>query len=350
MSTPATKGRALDPSISITIEAERADETREVVLKGLRRFNRKHAGPPEFRLVTLAARDATGRLVGGLAGEIGWKWLHVSLLWVDEARRGKGIGRALLRAAEKEAARQGCGHVYLDTLEFQARPFYEGEGYRPFGVLEGYPPGHRQYYLSKALAENGGAGSTSSPGRSTICWKRLDVPGHEAAELHRRGEGWRLHGVVVMSSDDQASSFEYTIDCDASWQSLRAIITTRLGSSPGSLMLERTTAGEWRANGTRRPDLRECVDVDLSFTPSTNLLPIRRLALAVGDSASVRAAWVRLPDLGIEVLEQVYRRTGEWSYRYESANGTFQRDLVVNERGLVVDYPGLWVAEEPPAS
>jgi len=65
------------------------------------------------------------------------------------------VGRALLRAAEREATGRGCRHVYLDTFDYQARPFYEREGYTVFGVQEDYPPGHRRFFMQKALA--GGA-------------------------------------------------------------------------------------------------------------------------------------------------------------------------------------------------
>ena len=141
----------LDGAISIRIEQEPAAATRELVLDGLRRFNRRNAEAPDFRPLTVSARSDAGTVVGGLVGETGWKWLHVDLLWVDDAYRGRGLGRALLRAAEEAAAQRGCGHVYLDTLDFQALPFYEREGYSIFGILEDYPPGHRQYYLRKSL-------------------------------------------------------------------------------------------------------------------------------------------------------------------------------------------------------
>ncbi|PYO47835.1 MAG: hypothetical protein DMD72_09100, partial [Gemmatimonadetes bacterium] len=78
---------------------------------------------------------------------------------------------------------------------------------------------------------------------------------------------------------------------------------------------------------------------------STNLLPIRRLALKVGDRAVVQAAWVRFPEFTLELLEQTYTRLDDNTYRYESGNGAFRRDLKVDESGLVLDYPGLWSAE-----
>jgi hypothetical protein len=87
------------------------------------------------------------------------------------------------------------------------------------------------------------------------------------------------------------------------------------------------------------------VDIDLGFSPSTNLLPIRRLALNVGEEAEVRAAWLPFPSLVFEVLPQVYRREGERTYRYESRGGAFVRVLEVNAVGFVTSYPGLWQAE-----
>ena len=139
--------------VTIVVEPEPAEETRAIVFSGLRAFNRQHAEPPDFENLTLAARDADGIIVGGLVGETGWRWLHVDLLWVEERHRRHGVGRALLRTAEMEALRRGCAHVYLDTVDYQARPFYEGEGYGVFGVQDDYPPGFRRYFLRKTIAE-----------------------------------------------------------------------------------------------------------------------------------------------------------------------------------------------------
>lgn len=87
------------------------------------------------------------------------------------------------------------------------------------------------------------------------------------------------------------------------------------------------------------------VDIDLGFSPATNLLPIRRLSLARGQEAEVRAAWLPFPSLTFEVLPQVYRREGLQTYRYESGGGVFVRLLEVDAVGFVTDYPGLWAEE-----
>lgn len=113
-----------------------------------------HAEIPErpdagYRTLAVLAHD--DGLVGGLAGYTHFSWLYVEQLWVDSSHRGTGLGSALLRAAEEEARRRECRGVWLDTYSFQARPFYETHGYRLFGALDDYPPGHAKYFLTKAL-------------------------------------------------------------------------------------------------------------------------------------------------------------------------------------------------------
>jgi hypothetical protein len=104
-------------------------------------------------------------------------------------------------------------------------------------------------------------------------------------------------------------------------------------------------ARRWRLNGTECPAVGGYVDLDLGFSPSTNLLPIRRLDLPVGQEAVVRAAWLGFPSLALEPLEQVYRRIDATTYRYESAGGRFATELQVNASGLVTRYPSFWEVE-----
>ena len=100
----------------------------------------------------------------------------------------------------------------------------------------------------------------------------------------------------------------------------------------------------WWLNGAEAPAVAGCVDLDLNFSPVTNLLPVRRLSLAPGDEATVRAAWLRFPSFALEPIDQSYRRTGPATYRYKSGGGSFVRELTVNEAGFVTDYPELWMA------
>jgi len=134
----------------VTIDRDMSPADEATVVRGLLAFNERWLGPANDEPVTLVARDDQG-VVGGLIGQLRWRWLYVAKLWVDERGRGRGIGTELLKAAEDLARSRGCTDVSLDTFEYQARPFYEKLGYELFGTLDGYPPGYRQFYLRKRL-------------------------------------------------------------------------------------------------------------------------------------------------------------------------------------------------------
>jgi hypothetical protein len=180
---------------------------------------------------------------------------------------------------------------------------------------------------------------------TTIFWQRLDRPGAESARLVRDGLDWHLFGTAVFAHQDAACRLDYDVVCDAHWRTRAATISGWLGDTPVGIeiMVDRA-GGRWRLRGRDVPEVAGCMDIDLNFSPSTNLLPIRRLRLAVDEMAAVRAAWLRFPSFTLEPLDQVYRRTGATTYRYESAGGEFMRDLEVNNAGFVTRYPGFWEA------
>ena len=135
---------------SVKIDRDMSADDEATVVRGLLAFNEHWLGPANAEEVKLVARDDQG-VVGGLIGQMRWRWLYVAKLWVDDRGRGRGIGTRLLKAAEDLARSRGCTDVSLDTFEYQARPFYEKLGYELFGTLDGYPPGYRQFYLRKRL-------------------------------------------------------------------------------------------------------------------------------------------------------------------------------------------------------
>ncbi|MES2177114.1 MAG: GNAT family N-acetyltransferase [Gemmatimonadota bacterium] len=137
---------------SVRIDHEATEEDVAAVNTGLREFNVEVIGPPNEEPVHLVLRDANDEVVGGLLGHIRWRWLYIAKLWISDAHRGQGHGVALMAAAEAHANARDCLGIYLDTFEYQARPFYEKLGFQLFGTLENFPPGYRQYHLAKPLA------------------------------------------------------------------------------------------------------------------------------------------------------------------------------------------------------
>jgi uncharacterized protein len=179
---------------------------------------------------------------------------------------------------------------------------------------------------------------------ASILWRRLDREGHEAARLEERDGFWHLSGAAVFAHEGQPCRLDYLIVCDASWKTASAKASGWLGQAPVELEFRVDSGRRWRANGVEQTQVAGCVDVDLNFSPSTNLLPIRRLGLPIGGEATVRAAWLRFPSFALEPLDQSYHRLGESTYRYESGGGRFVAELEVDARGFVTFYPGFAAA------
>jgi len=180
---------------------------------------------------------------------------------------------------------------------------------------------------------------------AAILWRRVDRPGHESARVSPGAAGWELAGTAVFAHEGKACGFNYTIACDREWRTKSADVVGWLGADAVRVNALVGEDGRWRVDGVDIPEIAGCVDVDLNFSPSTNLLPIRRLDLAVGEEKEVRAAWLRFPSFRFEPLEQTYRRLAESRYVYRSAGGRFERELDVDGNGFVLRYPGFWEVE-----
>jgi hypothetical protein len=130
--------------------------------------------------------------------------------------------------------------------------------------------------------------------------------------------------------------------CDSGWHTISGKVAGWVGNQPVEIELSADPARRWQLNGLECPAVTGCLDLDLNFSPSTNLLPIRRLQLSIGQEAEVQAAWLRFPSFTLEPLVQLYRRIDDATYRYESAGGRFVTELQVNTAGFVTNYPDVW--------
>lgn len=130
-----------------------APEHQEELLTGLRTYNAQYLDLSIFRGdIGVYVRDDSGVMLGGLIGVRKGDWLNIDYLWVSDSVRGTGVGSKLIQAAEDEARRKGCKHALVDTASFQARPFYEKQGFRLQMSLPDYPyPGMQRHYLTKSL-------------------------------------------------------------------------------------------------------------------------------------------------------------------------------------------------------
>jgi GNAT superfamily N-acetyltransferase len=138
--------------LEIVFDPLPGEALRSYVVDSLDAHNIAATGLSAWHPVGFFLKSPRGEWMGGLLGSLWGGWLHVRILWVHAAARGRGNGARLLRAAEDYAVERGCFAATLETHSFQARPFYEKCGYQVFGTLEDYPPGHTKFFLCKQLA------------------------------------------------------------------------------------------------------------------------------------------------------------------------------------------------------
>lgn len=141
----------MDEEYSIVSVEKPEEGARRIVVRGLDDFNVQQAGDFGLQSLFFALKAPDGEIAGGAFGDIFWGWFHLDVLWVHEKLRGRGYGSRLLKRIEDEARQRGAQHIYLDTFSFQAPEFYKRFGYRVFGELNDFPPGHQHYFLVKEL-------------------------------------------------------------------------------------------------------------------------------------------------------------------------------------------------------
>jgi uncharacterized protein len=183
---------------------------------------------------------------------------------------------------------------------------------------------------------------------AAAAWRHVGARvGFEVLFLHREPGGYRFDGHVTAVEEGRAWSVRYAISVDRSWAARDAHVVGESAQGTSELRLERDGNGHWRIDGRPAPGLDGCVDVDLEASAFTNAFPVHRLSLAVGRQGEAPAAYVRAPGLEVERLEQSYERLEsggeEARYAYEAPVFDFGAELVYDEFGLVLDYPGIAV-------
>jgi hypothetical protein len=177
--------------------------------------------------------------------------------------------------------------------------------------------------------------------RRWVLWDGLVRPSFERLILSQSPTEFQLSGLIIQAHETHAFLVKYSIQLDEHWQTREARIEIENGTRR-SLQLARTPEGAWLRDGEPLPDLDGILDVDIEWSPSTNTLPIRRLALSPGEKAAVSAAWIRLPSLDVQRLEQSYERLDQGRYVYRS--GDFRADLEADADGLITRYGVNWEA------
>lgn len=140
-------------NFEITTKACKNDA--KLLSEGITKYNKStvpelESNESEVRFFVFA-RNGNNKIAGGIRATCYWNTLHIELLWLSPECRGQGIGRILLGSAEEFAKNNNCEKVFVETTSWQAKPFYEKNGYNLIATIDDRPKGYASHYLTKNL-------------------------------------------------------------------------------------------------------------------------------------------------------------------------------------------------------
>lgn len=137
--------------LTLTLEEQNNDELAHFLSKKIRAFNATHWQNTIKKPLLISINDEHSNVVAGANAKTFGHWLMIETLWVSEKLRGEGWGSKILAQLESKAKEKGCLFSMLDTLEFQAKSFYEKYGYEVQWTQTQYPLQGAKYFMVKAL-------------------------------------------------------------------------------------------------------------------------------------------------------------------------------------------------------
>jgi uncharacterized protein len=176
-----------------------------------------------------------------------------------------------------------------------------------------------------------------------LVWQRLvDDASIEHATIESRPDGIALSGTVLAAAGAKPLRVDYRLLIDSNWRSRSLDVAQEFDGERRALTLTAGAGGRWWLNGRESPDLRDCVDIDLSLSPITNALPLNRLDIARDDAREIVAAWVRFPQLTVEPARQRYEPIAPSVYRHSSLASGFTATIRVDDLNVPIEYEGVW--------
>src|SRR5262249_16015517 len=118
----------------------------------------------------------------------------------------------------------------------------------------------------------------------TILWRRPRQAGHACARLVLHDAQWHLTGTAVFTEAGEPCRLDYRVVCDHAWRTLSGSVAGWWGDRAIGVEVRCDAERRWSLNDVPCLAVAGCLDIDLGFTPATNLLPIRRLGLPLPPS------------------------------------------------------------------
>lgn len=151
-----------------------------------------------------------------------------------------------------------------------------------------------------------------------------------------------VKGYITGEGYEKPWQVNYTLTLNPRWEAQTVFIEV-MSEQNYTISLHKNELQQWmNEKGEHLAAFDGCVDVDISFTPFTNSLPINRLQLTKGEGQDIRVVYVDVRNGVIKTVKQRYLNKGNQIYKYENEDSGYISELIIDKDGYVVDYPGIW--------
>jgi hypothetical protein len=177
---------------------------------------------------------------------------------------------------------------------------------------------------------------------TNLLWTGIEYHSMENCFIDISATGSKTTSTNIGYYDNKIYKVTYRIITNQNWETVFLEINTRLNNENRVVQFEGDGKGNW-TNGDLKIDfLTGCIDVDISLTPFTNTLPIRRLNLKENETATINVIYFDILNHQIKPVPQRYTRISSTEYHYQNVVDDFEATIRVDESGLVIDYPSLF--------
>lgn len=175
-----------------------------------------------------------------------------------------------------------------------------------------------------------------------VVWQATKWPATEFLTVKHHEHNRQANGTINGCLDGQPFSIQYEIEITTDWK-VSSFFIRRNGIESTELKLTSDLNGHWfDKDGNHVDAFDNCIDIDISLTPFTNTLPVRRLNFEKGEKKTLHMLYIKLPEFELQKLTQHYTKLDNRLYLYENAVSGFRAELPLDEHGIVKDYPGIF--------
>jgi len=179
--------------------------------------------------------------------------------------------------------------------------------------------------------------------QTNILWAGTAYHSLENCVLTHNDEGIDVNSVIVGAHDDKIYKVDYSMKTNLNWECIFFEVTTQLSDKKEAINYHSDGRGNWTKNGVPLNEFKGCIDIDISLTPFTNSLPINRLQWELNNPQQINVLFLDILSQEILAVQQRYTKLSNTEYKFENVPNDFEAVITVDEYGMVVNYPDLFM-------